>query len=115
MKNSLEVSQRGADLMQSLVHKSWEDSDFKNHLIKSPVSTIEKFTGKTANFNQYNRIVVEDQTDPSIIYLNIAAQPNLDELELSESQLESVAGGVSPIVTLVIIGFCGTWALDKVF
>ncbi|MFV0247947.1 MAG: class IIb bacteriocin, lactobin A/cerein 7B family [Tenacibaculum sp.] len=47
---------------------------------------------------------MRDQTqDTSTIYFDIPAEPNLDELELTEEQLEMVAGGISPS-TFIIIG-----------
>lgn len=106
---------KNVELVQTLVEKSWADVDFKNKLIESPISTIEQITGKTANLTVRTKIIVEDQSNDSVIYLNIPSEPNLEELELSESQLELVAGGASPLLTLVVIGFVGTWALDKIF
>ena len=116
MKNTIEQNhQRGAELMQTIVQKSWEDSDFKNQLIKNPIGTIEKLTGKNANLPENRRMVVEDQTDASIIYLNIPMQPDLNEIELTEDQLEFVSGGSTPACAWVVVGFLGCWALDKVF
>ena len=39
-------------------------------------------------------------------------------IKLTESQLEGVAGGITPtfvVAGLVVAGFTGTWALDQVF
>lgn len=108
-----------SSLMQELVTKSWESPQFKNQLIKNPLRTIENVLGNKPDTSKFKKIIVEDQTDQSIIYLNIPSEPNLNEIELTEAQLEMVAGGVIPvavvIVTLVGAGFGATWGLDKLF
>jgi hypothetical protein len=83
-------------LYAELVQKAWENADFKKELIANPVAAIEKFTGKKLNLPAGKTIVVRDQTDDSVVYINIpaAAKQPVDS-QLSEEQLESVAGGVS--------------------
>ncbi|MFV0247937.1 MAG: NHLP leader peptide family RiPP precursor [Tenacibaculum sp.] len=73
--------------------KAWQDSSFKKKLIDSPIETLNKFTGKTANLPKGKVVIVEDQTNPNHIYINIPTKPSLDNVELSEKQLEAVAGG----------------------
>ena len=114
MENYLNQKEN-AELVQILIQKSWASKDFKNRLIESPISVIGEIAGKTPKTSTNIKVVVEDQTDESILYLNIPSMPNLEELQLTDEQLELVAGGATPLVTLVIIGFGGTWALDKVF
>lgn len=82
---------QGTELINTLAQKAWESSSFKEQLIKNPASTIESVTGK--KMQPGIRIIVEDQTDTSKIYLNIPRKIELDELELSDEQLEMVAGG----------------------
>jgi hypothetical protein len=81
----------GAELIKTLAQKAWESSAFKNQLVSEPIPTIESATGISILPNA--KIVVEDQTDESIIYLNIPRRVNIDELELTDEQLEMVAGG----------------------
>lgn len=38
-------------------------------------------------------LVVRDQTDESTVYINIPVKLNIDDIELSEEQIEVVAGG----------------------
>jgi hypothetical protein len=86
-----EQQKQGTELINTLAQKAWESSNFKDQLMKNPVSTIESVTGK--KMQPGISIIVEDQTDTSKIYLNIPRKIELDELELSDEQLEMVAGG----------------------
>lgn len=81
------------ELLQSVIQKSWEDENFKQELIENPVKTIEQLTGEKINLPAGKTIVVKDQTDEAIVYINIPAKLNLEDLELTEEQLEAVAGG----------------------
>lgn len=96
-----ERQKQGAALMNSLVQKAWESATFKEQLTKNPVSVIESITGE--KMKEDTKIVVEDQTDGSVVYLNIPREPNLEELELTEEQLEMVAGGLTP--TFIALGY----------
>ncbi|QVY64633.1 NHLP leader peptide family RiPP precursor [Polaribacter sp. Q13] len=80
-------------LLQTIVKKAWEDTVFKQKLITNPISVIENLTGERISIPEGKTIVVQDQTDASIIYLNIPVKPNMDNMELNEEQLEAVAGG----------------------
>jgi hypothetical protein len=92
-----------------LLSQSWKDELFKKNLVSNPVQTIESFIGKPIYLeNGKKRIVVEDQGNSNIIYLNIPAQPNSEDLELTEAQLETVAGGSSPYClygACLLVGF----------
>lgn len=91
-------------LYSELISQSWKDDLFKKSLISDPVQTIENFIEKPIYLtNGKQKIVVEDQGDSNVVYLNIPARPEFDELELTEVQLEMVAGGSSP---LCIYGGC---------
>ena len=80
------------ELMASIVTKAWEDENFKKELIARPEETIAQFLGK--DFKSLSKkIVVKDQSDSNAIYINIPAKPSMDDLELSDDQLEQVAGG----------------------
>jgi hypothetical protein len=93
-----------------IVQKAWEDATFKKELVANPVATIELFTGKKVNLPAGKTIVVRDQTDESAVYINIPAQPkNSADVELSEEQLEHVAGGVIGDCTPTVWPPRGTW------
>lgn len=116
MNNTIKQQETGVELMKTLAHKAWESSAFKEQLIKNPVATIEQVTGKSVTMLVNKRIVVEDQTDGSLIYFNIPAKPNFDDLVLTEEQLETISGGTSLVcgayVLGVAIGYGVCWALS---
>lgn len=105
MKYTQEQQKKGAELMTALVEKAWESASFKDQLVKDPIVAIKEFAGQNFTMPEGKKVVVEDQTDDSVIYLNIPAEPNLDELELSAEQLEQISGGLTPTFIAVGIGF----------
>ncbi len=84
-----------------IVQKAWESHEFKSELTANPVEAIEKLTGRKLDIPAGKTLVVRDQTDESTVYINIPAKQVTDDLELSEEQLETVAGGT--ITTVIII------------
>ncbi len=95
----MEIAQ-GQKVYGEIVQKAWEDTEFKNNLISHPIETLEKFTGNKVSLPAGQTLVVKDQTDESIVYLNIPRKVDVDELELTDEQLEVVAGGTSDPVTI---------------
>lgn len=120
MKTTQEQLNKGQDIYNKIIAKAWDDNNFKNELLSDPKIAIEKFTGKNSHFPDNTSIVVEDQSDSSVIYLNIPRQINLDDFELTEEQLELASGGIIGLCILVCVGCAaagfGTAALlDKYF
>lgn len=96
MKSTLEIQKQGAEFLNLIYQKSWSDNSFKKKIIADPMKIIENLSGKPLNLpNEKNKILVEDQSNNSIIYLNIPCRHNQEdiELELTDEQLELVAGG----------------------
>lgn len=93
-------------LIQTIVQKAWEDEAFKQELIANPVKAIENLTGKSVNLPEGKTLVVRDQTEESIVYINIPVEPNMDDMELNEEQLEAVAGGakIPPVIIDLSVG-----------
>ena len=73
--------------------KAWEDATFRKELQIDPIKTIEKLTGVKIVVPEGKSLVINDQTDKSKIYVNIPAEPEIENMELTEEQLEAVAGG----------------------
>ena len=95
--------QKSQELLQTIIQKAWEDEAFKQELIANPLDAIEKATGDRVSIPEGKTLIVKDQTNDAVIYINIPAEPNMDDMELSEEQLEDVAGGVGVSILPVYI------------
>ena len=96
------------DVMNNIIVKCWEDENFKNELMANPLETLEKFTGHPVNLPEGKRLVVKDQSeDKDVIYLNIPAEPDLENLELTDEQLELVSGASTPVATYFLVVAAG--------
>ncbi len=84
---------KGQELYQTIIKKAWENETFKNELINSPVQVIEELLGEKLNIPEGKTLVVRDQTDEATVFINIPGEPNMEDMELTEEQLEIVAGG----------------------
>ncbi|AUC16925.1 TOMM propeptide domain-containing protein [Tenacibaculum sp. SZ-18] len=95
-------SRNEGQLFQQVITEAWENANFKTELVANPVAAIEELTGVRINLPEGKTLIVRDQTDQSVIYINIPAKPNIDDLELNEEQLEVIAGGgiIFPIINL---------------
>lgn len=95
-----EQQKQSAELVKTLAQKAWESSAFKEQLMKNPASTIESVTGYKMPSDI--KIVIEDQTDDSNVYFNIPRKIDVNEIELTDEQLEMVAGGSDFLVGAVV-------------
>ncbi|AEE48587.1 class IIb bacteriocin, lactobin A/cerein 7B family [Haliscomenobacter hydrossis] len=96
------------EVYSQIVQKAWEDSEFKRELMNNPVAVMERVGGEKVVLPEGKKLVVVDQSDESTIYFNIPRQVDLDSLELTEEQLEQVAGGITPTFIAFGYGFvCG--------
>jgi hypothetical protein len=85
------------EIIQTVISKAWEDTRFREELIADPVTVIEKLTGTKIVLPEGKTLVIADQTDKSKIYVSIPSEPEMENMELTEDQLESIAGGKSTI------------------
>ncbi|MBD2131439.1 NHLP leader peptide family natural product precursor [Sphaerospermopsis sp. FACHB-1094] len=80
-------------IQSSLVAKSWLDESFKEELISDPKGVIERELG-TELADDVEIQVIEET--PTTFYLSIPVKPSAGvEGELSDEELEAVAGGKS--------------------
>ncbi|MBL4605174.1 MAG: NHLP leader peptide family RiPP precursor [Flavobacteriaceae bacterium] len=94
---------KSQELLQKILHKAWENEVFKKELLVNPIDAIEKATGERVNLPKGKTLVVRDQTDTSIIYINIPAESSLEDMELNEEQLEAIAGGGGIVWPTIIL------------
>lgn len=80
-------------IIQMVISKAWENVEFRKELLTNPVEVIKGLTGVDVVLPEGKELVIVDQTDKSKVYVNIPAEPEMDNLELTEDQLEAIAGG----------------------
>jgi hypothetical protein len=85
-----------------IVSKAWEDIDFRKSLVTDPITAIENLTGVKIILPEGKTLVVNDQTDKSKVYMNIPSKPDIEDIELTEQQLEIIAGGGQTVWTDLI-------------
>lgn len=110
MENKQEL-QKAEEIFGNIVAKCWEDENFKNRLINHPEATIKEFTNKEFSLPGNKVLKVQDQTDEGCVYLNIPRKPDVENVELNEKELESVAGGIGVLAT-VALGLLGCAIYD---
>lgn len=87
-------------LFDAVIQKAWEDAAFKAQLIANPVKTLEEFLGQAITPPEGKRIAFVDQSDPKTLFINIPEKPDIENMELDETQLDAVSGGGdAPILT----------------
>ena len=98
--------------LQAVIGKSWEDDSFRKQLVANPHAAIKSAAGVTipADMN----IVFTDQTDENTVYVNIPPKPDMDNMELTDEQLEQVAGGEVVFMTIMGVGITVTGASTAV-
>ena len=85
-------------ILQQVITEAWSNLSFKQELINSPEEAIKKLTGQSFTLPEGKILQVFDQSNKDVICLNIPQQPNIDDLQLTDKELEMVAGGQLPYV-----------------
>ena len=87
------------DLETRLVEKAWKDPDFRKDIVKDPKGMLEKQTGQ--KLPEQLKIFVYEE-DANTLHFSIPSPPsNLNEL--SDEDLEKVAGGTDIVVVFTAI------------
>lgn len=92
-------------LNAQVIQKAWEDAQFMSDLKANPVAAMEKLTGQKISLPEGQKLVVVDQSDDSTVYFNIPRKINVDSMQLTEEELEQVAGGITPTFFALGYGF----------
>ena len=92
-KLTIEKRKQAEDLIKKLIEKAWDNDTFKEQLVNNPEVVIEQELDSKMTIPEGLKLVVEDQTDSNIVYLNIPRKIEFDDFELTEEDLEKVSGG----------------------
>ncbi|MCH2034313.1 MAG: hypothetical protein MK202_12455 [Tenacibaculum sp.] len=74
----------------AIFEKCYQDEAFKKEFMANPVDVLQSYSDVEIDTKGF-KVVVTDQSDPQVININIPI--NEDDLQLTEAQLEHVAGG----------------------
>jgi hypothetical protein len=88
------------DIEAHIIAQAWKDEAYKKELLSNSKAVIEREFGVQLPAQVNVRVMQEDSTN---LYFVLSARPDLSNAELSEEQLEAVAGGVVWTVTTVTI------------
>lgn len=100
-RQSPEYMQQAEEAFQSMLARSATDMEFRRKLVTDPRAALAEFSGKDVSelTTTFNVRFIENKADATIVL----PDPVDPAAELSEAELESVAGGATPVV-LGIIG-----------
>ena len=87
-----------ADVQERIMVQAAKDESFRNEMLADPKTAFEKYSGQKLPGDV--QIAVHENTDKLI---NFALPPDLSNLELSDEDLEKVAGGEF-FVTAAVVG-----------
>src|ERR1700748_1567460 len=85
------------DLEATIIKHCWDDPAFQKKFVADPKGTFVEYTGVAAS--NVPEIVVHEET-PGSWHIVLPAKPASAQ-ELSDADLEKVAGGTTPTITLV--------------
>lgn len=83
----------GNKLMLNVFEKCWREESYKEELINKPFEILQNTLNIDLSALKGKEINVEDQSDTSYIYFNIPKKKTINDMELTDEQLELVAGG----------------------
>jgi hypothetical protein len=72
-----------------IIARAWKDPEFKSHLLSNPREVLGSYIGRDIPDIVDVKVVEEDKRT---LYIVLPPEPT-DEAELSEEQLEAIAGG----------------------
>ncbi|MEO0581439.1 MAG: NHLP leader peptide family RiPP precursor [Bacteroidota bacterium] len=88
---SLETREELQQLVAPLVERTYTDEAFKAEFIANPFEVIQRETGASFELPDKVEFKVLDQSNPYAIYIPLLV--NEDALELTDEELEMIAGG----------------------
>lgn len=91
-----EFKQEAEEKYRELLSRSATDPQFRQQLLTDPRAAISEFSGHAAA-PDFNVVFIENKADATIVL----PDPVDSEAELSEQDLEAVAGGITPILGII--------------
>jgi len=92
MKNSKNVNSSVEQVLSQVIAKCWQDDSFKSRLVNAPIDAIRELD-PSFSIPEGKTLVVRDQTNESTLYINIPPVADVSDVEMTEAELEVVAGG----------------------
>lgn len=94
--------------LKTVIHKAWDDDDFRASLVANPRAALK---GEGLDLPEDIDLEVTDQTDADTVHLVIPneeqfraeASKKLEDMELSDEELEIVSGGEVFLLAGIII------------
>lgn len=100
-----DYTEQSLQTLNALLARSASDMTFRRTLLSDPRAAVAEFRGTDASTLSNARVVfVENHADATIVLPPFAA----DADELSERDLEAVAGGTDPVTLSIIATVIGT-------
>ncbi|BAI74509.1 nitrile hydratase (plasmid) [Azospirillum sp. B510] len=95
------------ELEAKIVARAWSDDTFKAKFLADPRAMFEEHLG--TRFPEALTMTAHEET-PDALHFVIPAKPQIDLDELSDEDLEKVAGGVDLVVTACAVSIVATAA-----
>jgi len=103
-----EAVQAAQQQMSAVLSRAATDAEFRSRLLSDPHPALAE-AGVTGIPSSYRIAFIENKAAATIVLPDMIDP----DAELSESELEAVAGGISP--TLLVVGFCTGVGLGVTF
>ncbi|WPL16510.1 NHLP leader peptide domain protein [Thiorhodovibrio winogradskyi] len=88
-----------AELEAKIVARAWEDEEFHQKFLADPKAMFEDYLGSKL---PASLVMTTHQEDADHLHFVIPAKPAVDLDELSDEDLERIAGGIEPVTTVVV-------------
>ncbi|WPL16508.1 NHLP leader peptide domain protein [Thiorhodovibrio winogradskyi] len=88
-----------AELEAKIVARAWEDEEFHQKFLADPKAMFEDYMGAKL---PASLVMTAHQEDADHLHFVIPAKPAVDLDELSDEDLEKIAGGVDPVTSVVV-------------